>query len=91
VHDPDITAMGTPRRLLVRVDVHMNDGSVLSETAETARGRETRFASETEVVEKFQKLASHALPATRVDQIINTVLNLEKLDDANVLAMLLTR
>lgn len=90
VHDPEITAMGSKRRMLVRVEVHLKDGTILKETAEIARGRESRFAPESEVIEKFKKLTVNALSAKKAEQVISSVLSLEKLEDARMLAGLLT-
>jgi aconitate decarboxylase len=89
VHDPDITARGSQFRHLVRVEVFLNDGTVLEETVEAPRGSEKRFAIEGEVVEKFEKLARHTLPARRVASIRDAVMHLETLPRAMTLTDLL--
>src|SRR5882724_2837132 len=61
VHDPAITAQGSAFRHKVRVDVHLRDGTVETETREAPRGSEQSFASEGEIVEKFRKLTRHAM------------------------------
>ena len=43
------------------------------------------------MVEKFEKLASHVLPAHQVASICDTVLNLEETPDVRALARLLTK
>jgi 2-methylcitrate dehydratase PrpD len=88
-HDPAITAMGREHRHLVRVEVLLKDGSRLEHTVETARGSEQRFASDSQVVEKFEKLASHVLPTAQVGAIRDAVLGIDNLDDAVSVARLL--
>jgi len=57
---------------------------------ETPRGSEPNFASESQVVAKFEKLAAHALPRARVSQLRDAVLGMEKLKDASRIAKLMT-
>lgn len=89
VMDRDITAKGSKFRHLVRVELFLKDGTVLEQTVEAPRGNEREFATESEVVEKFEKLASYVLPAHQVRSIVETVLHLEKLSSAAKLARLL--
>ena len=89
--DPAITSRGAKYRQMVRVEVFLKDGAVLKETVEAPRGSEDRFASTADVVEKFDKLAGHQVPAARVASIRDAVLNLEKLPDASALARLMTK
>jgi 2-methylcitrate dehydratase PrpD len=91
VEDTDITSGGAKYRQMVRVEVFLKDGTVLKETVEAPRGSEERFASREDVVEKFDKLAGHTVPAAQVAAIRDAVLNLEKLPDAGKLAHLLTK
>lgn len=91
IHDPAITALGAKFRHKVRVEVHLGDGSVLQRTVEAARGSEQKFATEAEIVAKFEKLALKALPRPQVAQLRDAVLGLEKLADAAQLAGLLAR
>jgi aconitate decarboxylase len=91
VADPGITARGSKFRQMVRVELFLKDGTVLQETVEEPRGSERRFATKADVLEKFEKLASHVLPAAQVASIRDAVLNLEKLPDAAKLAQLLTK
>jgi aconitate decarboxylase len=89
-HDSSITARGPKFRQMVRVEVELNDGTRLERTRQVSRAKE-RFAAETEVVEKFEKLALHVLPRTQVEQLRDAVLGLETLGDAAQLARLLAR
>lgn len=91
LHDPEITALGAKYRHKVHVEAHLRDGTVLKRTVEAARGSEKHFASDTEIVEKFEKLASKALPKTQVGRLRDAMLELEKLPDAAELARLMQR
>jgi 2-methylcitrate dehydratase PrpD len=91
VHDPEITAKGAKFRHLVHVEAHLTDGTVLKRTVEAARGSEKKFATDAEIVEKFEKLAIKALPEAQVAKLRDAMLGLEKLDDATELARLLVR
>jgi aconitate decarboxylase len=88
-HDAEITARGAKFRHMVHVEAHLADGTVLKRTVEAPRGSEQKFASEAEVVEKFEKLAVKTLPAARARQLRDAVLGLEQLEDASQLARLL--
>jgi len=89
--DPEITAKGSKFRHAVRVEVELTDGSRLERTMETPRGSEPNFASESQVVAKFEKLASHALGRAQVALLRDAVLDMEKLKDASRIAKLMTK
>jgi 2-methylcitrate dehydratase PrpD len=89
-HDREITAKGAKFRHMVHVEAHLDDGTVMKRTVEAARGSEKKFATENEIVEKFEKLAVKALPQSQVAQLRDAMLRLEKIDDATELARLLT-
>ena len=91
VEDPAITARGSKHRHAVRVEVELNDGRFLERAVETPRGSEPNFASESQVVAKFEKLAAYALPRARVSQLRDAVLGMEKLKDASRIAKLMTK
>ena len=91
VHDPDITAKGAKFRHLVHVEAHLTDGTVLKRTVEAARGSEKKFATDAEIVEKFEKLAVKALPRAQAAKLRDAMLGLEELEDASELARLLAR
>jgi aconitate decarboxylase len=90
VEDPEITALGSKFRHKVRVDVHLNDGSVHSETRETQRGSEDSFASSANIVGKFRKLSRNVLSSAQQQSLIDTMLGLERVDDVRKLTRLLT-
>jgi aconitate decarboxylase len=89
-HDADITAKGSKFRHAVRVEVHLADGTRLERTLEYARGSERNFASEALIVEKFEKLAAHALPPAKVSAIRDAMLGLEKEADVRRIAGLMS-
>jgi 2-methylcitrate dehydratase PrpD len=89
IHDPEITAMGREFRHLVRVEVTLMDGTVLKESAEAYRGSEKNFGTDADIIDKFDKLATHILPQGQVDRLRDTVLGLEKVERALDLMQLL--
>jgi 2-methylcitrate dehydratase PrpD len=91
VADPEIVARGSEFRQMVRAEIFLKDGTVLTETIETPRGSERNFASKSDVVGKFENLAGHAIPRARAAAIQEAVLNLETLPDSSRLANLLTK
>jgi 2-methylcitrate dehydratase PrpD len=62
IEDPAITARGARYRHMVRVDVHLSDGSVHSETREAPRGSEHSFAPAEDIIDKFRKLTRTTMP-----------------------------
>ncbi|GAA4332268.1 MmgE/PrpD family protein [Pigmentiphaga soli] len=91
VNDPAITARGGRYRHMVRVEVFFKDGTKLERTVETSRGSEKRFAPAADIVSKFEKLVRHVLPEAQMAELRDTVLNLDRLDDAAPLGRLLAR
>lgn len=88
--DPEITARGAKFRHMVRLTVHLRDGTKLSETVEAPRGAEENFPPERIIIEKFTKLCANLIPQRRLDEIADTVLNLERVEEANAIAAMLT-
>jgi 2-methylcitrate dehydratase PrpD len=91
VHDPAITARGAKLRHMVRVEMHFAGGTSESETVEAPRGSEQKFASESDVVEKFRKLARRVRSDRDVERIAEMVLGCEKLPDIGVLSTALAK
>jgi 2-methylcitrate dehydratase PrpD len=87
--DPAISARGSKFRHAVRVEVRLADGSILERYMETPRGSEPNFASEAQVVAKFDKLAAHALKRAQAGRLRDAVLGMEKLKDASRIAKLM--
>jgi len=90
-HDAAITALGAKFRHKVRVEFFLNDGTRMERTVESGRGSEHKFASEADVVAKFEKLAAKALPKSQAAELCEAMLTLEKLPDAARIAQLLAR
>lgn len=90
LHDPEITARGPKYRQMVRVEVHLVDGTRLAHTLEVAR-RKQSIASETEMVAKFENLASHVLARPQVAVLRDAILSLERLDDVSEIARLMSK
>ncbi len=89
VHDPQITALGSAFRHKARVDVHLRDGSVHTETREAPRGSEQSFASADDIVAKFRALTRTVLRPDRQQALIDAVLGLDQLAKARTLTDLL--
>jgi len=89
VEDPPITARGARNRHMVRVDVHLSDGSVHSETREAPRGSEHSFAPAQDIVDKFRKLTRTVMPKDQQEALIAAMLNAETLGDMRELTRLL--
>jgi 2-methylcitrate dehydratase PrpD len=90
-HDPAITARGALYRHAVRVEARLNDGTRMERSIEAPRGSENKFASDAEVIAKFEKLGRRALPSGQLAELRDTVMTLEKLSDARKIAELLSR
>jgi 2-methylcitrate dehydratase PrpD len=84
-HDDEITAKGARYRHEVRVELWLKDGTRFERRVESARGSEYRFASDADVIDKFEKLARKALSPARVAELRDTILGLDRLDDASTL------
>ena len=82
VEDPAITALGSRFRHKVRVEIRFKQGDVQEETVEAPRGSEKKFATEDDVIAKFRKLSETQFSRAKTDQIIDLVMNAEKLTSA---------
>ncbi len=88
-HDPEITALGGKFRHRVRVEVTLKDGTVLKQMQDTARGMAEWFLTDKDIVDKFEKLVRHALPEKQMQELRDTVLDLENVKDTARLGRLL--
>ncbi len=87
--DPAYTAKGSKSRHLVRVEAHLKSGKRMERVVAAGRGNEHNFASEADVVAKFEKLAVHALPKAQVGELRDAMLGIENLADAGRIGELL--
>jgi 2-methylcitrate dehydratase PrpD len=90
-HDAEITAKGSKFRHMVRVEVRFRDGSAMERTVQAGRGNERDFASEADIVAKFDTLATHTVTNRQAAAIADWILHLEQQDDAGALARLLAK
>ena len=63
-HDAEITAKGSKFRHMVRVEVHLKDGTKMERTVEAGRGNENNFASEADVVREIRETRDPRAAAT---------------------------
>ena len=89
-HDEAFTKQGSKYRHKVHVQVELNDGTLLKTTVESGRGSEHNFASEEDIVSKFMFLATKALPKLQAEELCESILTLERLDNAKKLTALMT-
>ncbi len=82
VEDPAITAKGSKFRHMVRVEVNLKNGVKMEETVEAPRGSEQQFATEADVVRKFQNLARHVLSESQASEVVDLIMSADKLSDA---------
>jgi 2-methylcitrate dehydratase PrpD len=89
VEDPQFDALGDEGRHGVELDVQLHNGNSYSEKVLHAKGSDKHPMSEEEVLRKFDVLASRVLSPARVEKLRDTLLTLEKLDDARQIGKLL--
>jgi aconitate decarboxylase len=90
VEDAELEALGDEGRHGVIVDVRLRDGRSYSEKVLHAKGSDKHPMMPEEVMRKFRVLASRVLSRSRVEKLEETLLHLEKLDDARKIGKLLT-
>lgn len=90
VEDPAITARGAVYRHMVKVTIKLKDGTTMQETVEAPRGSEKSFATAEDIIEKFTKLAVRRISRAQADHVVDTMMNIEKVDNINTLVDALT-
>jgi 2-methylcitrate dehydratase PrpD len=90
LEDPQFDTLGDEGRHGVELEVQLKNGKNYSEKVLHAKGSDKHPMTREEVLKKFRLLASRVLSRARVDQLEDTLLNLEKLDDAKKIGKLLT-
>jgi 2-methylcitrate dehydratase PrpD len=88
VADPEIDRL-YPKRYANRVEIILKDGRRFETRVDDAKGSIARPLSLPEVAVKFRTLAARQLSPQEADQVIETVANLEQLEDIRVLTRLL--
>jgi len=90
LEDPGLETLGDEGRHGVTLEVQLHDGRSFSEKVLHAKGSDKHPMSRDEAIKKFRLLASRVLSRFRVERLEDTLLNLEKLQDARKIAKLLT-
>jgi 2-methylcitrate dehydratase PrpD len=90
VDDPEFELLGDEGRHGIELEVRLRDGQTYLEKVLHAKGSEKHPMTRGEVLEKFRLLASRVLPRSRVEKLEDTLLDLEKLDDAREIGRLTT-
>jgi 2-methylcitrate dehydratase PrpD len=90
LEDPEFEALGDEGRHGVNLEIQLQDGRRYGEKVLHAKGSDKHPMTREEVLQKFRLLASHVLSRSRIEHLEDTLLNLEKLNDAKKLARLLT-
>ena len=88
--DSQFETLGDEGRHGVNLEIQLQDGRSFSEKVLHAKGSDKHPMTRDEVLLKFRLLASRVLSRSRVERLEDTLLNLEKLDDARKIAKLLT-
>ena len=89
IEDPQFNALGDEGRHGVELEVQLRNGKSYSEKVLHAKGSDKHPMTQEEVLKKFRLLASRVLSRSRVEKLEDTLLNLEKLDDARKIGKLL--
>jgi len=90
LEDPQFDALDDEGRHGVDLEVQLRSGKSYREKVLHAKGSDKHPMTEDEVLQKFRLLTSRVLSRARVAQLEETLLNLEKLDDARKIGKLLT-
>jgi aconitate decarboxylase len=90
LEDSQFDALGDEGRHGVELEVQLRDAKSYGEKVLHAKGSDKHPMTREEVLDKFRLLASRVLSRSRVEKLEDTLLNLEKLDDARKIGKLLT-
>ena len=89
IEDSQFDLLGDEGRHGVDLEVQLRDGNSYREKVLHAKGSDNDPMTRGEVLQKFRLLASRVLSPSRVERLEDTLLNLERLDDARKIARLL--
>ena len=90
IEDPEFEDMGDEGRHGVSLEVQLKDGKIVREKVLHAKGSDKNPMTRDEVLQKFRLLVSRVLSPSRVEELEETLLHLERLKDARRLGELLT-
>lgn len=74
-----------PNKIANRINVALNDGSVVTHEVDVPKGHPNNPMSTQEIEEKFKRLTKNLLKESQVENLFKFVWNLEKQDDLSVL------
>jgi aconitate decarboxylase len=89
-HEAAYDHLPVDERLTTRVRLTLTDGSTRTAKVADPRGTGDRSLTNTEICDKYRKLADRAISEERRAAIEQAVLNLDRLDDISQLTALLT-
>lgn len=89
IEDPEFEAMGDEGRHGVILEVFLKDRRSYREKVLHAKGSDKNPMTREEVVKKFRLLASRVLAPTKLEELEDTLLSLEKIKDASKIGNLL--
>lgn len=90
LEDPEFEALGDEGRHGVKLEVQLRDGKSYNEKVLHAKGSDKNPMTREEVLQKFRLLASRLLSPSRLQELEETLLHPEKLEDARKIGSLLT-
>jgi 2-methylcitrate dehydratase PrpD len=90
LEEPELEALGDEGRHGVTLELQLQDGQSFSERVFHAKGSDKNPMTREEVLQKFRLLASRVLAKSRLEELEDTLLHLEKLKDARKIGRLLT-
>ena len=90
-HDAGIDAFPRDQQLRSRTKVTLKDGTVLETEVPAPRGHNTRPLSNEDILAKFRRLTDGVVADDRRQQIEETILGLEAVEDVRVLVSLLAK
>lgn len=81
--------LGREGRHAIELEIHLNNGSVLSGNRVHAKGSAKHPLTDEEIVAKYRKLVANVFPANKVDALQDFILHLEECQDIRGLTKLL--
>jgi 2-methylcitrate dehydratase PrpD len=89
VHDPEIDLGGAGKRHTVKIDAELTDGSRLGTAVEQRRGSSHYPLSDSEILEKFRRLARVSVDEHTAGELIDAVFSIDEAPTLERLAGLL--
>jgi 2-methylcitrate dehydratase PrpD len=89
LHDPGLDQGGAAKRHAVKIEAVCKDGTVLTTAVEQRRGAAEHPLSQTEIIEKFRKIAAVALAPPAIDAVIDVADRIDRETDLRRLTNLI--